>query len=54
MKLPLTSFAVFLITQTVWAGEVFALDMIGVAGGANFNIQGKSFAERRFSTVYRQ
>ncbi|MXS86410.1 peptidase C39 [Nitrosomonas sp. HPC101] len=34
--------------------EVSALDMIDMAGGANFNIRIKSFAERRFNTVYRQ
>ncbi|BBL35795.1 hypothetical protein Nstercoris_02071 [Nitrosomonas stercoris] len=34
--------------------EVLAMDLVGVVGGANFNIQGKSFAERRFNTVYKQ
>ncbi|MCC6915807.1 C39 family peptidase [Nitrosomonas sp.] len=50
-------FRLFVILQIFWVirgGEAFAMDMIGVAGGANFNIQGKSFAERRFNTVYRQ
>lgn len=52
MKLLLTLFAVLLATTL--NGKVLALDMIGVAGGANFNIVGKSFAERKFNTVYRQ
>lgn len=34
--------------------EALAMDLVGVVGGANFNIQGKSFAERRFNTVYKQ
>ena len=54
MKLSLPLFAVLQVVFTIWSSEGFALDMIGVAGGANFNVQGKSFAERRFNTVYRQ
>ena len=54
MKLPLMLFAALLAIWTASDGEAFAVDLIGVAGGGNFNIQGKSFAERRFSTVYRQ
>jgi len=54
MKLPLTSFVVFLAIWTTPGSGVLAVDLIGIAGGGNFSIQGKSFAERRFSTVYRQ
>jgi uncharacterized protein len=31
-----------------------AVDLNGIAGGGHFNIAGKSFAERRFNTVYKQ
>ncbi|WP_292979279.1 C39 family peptidase [Nitrosomonas sp.] len=54
MKLPPRSTFILQAALLAWSGDVLALDMIGVAGGANFSVQGKSFAERRFNTVYRQ
>lgn len=54
MKLSLPLFTALLAVFTTWSSEALALDMIDVAGGANFSVQGKSFAERRFNTVYRQ
>ena len=45
----------FFVTAWInWTSTAFAVELIGIAGGGNFNVQGKSFAERRFSTVYRQ
>jgi uncharacterized protein len=46
--------AFFLTSWINWTSTAFAVELIGIAGGGNFNVQGKSFAERRFSTVYRQ
>ncbi|SDX66799.1 C39 family peptidase [Nitrosomonas halophila] len=43
-----------LIVWIMTGGTAFGIELVGIAGGGNFNIQGKSFAERRFSTVYRQ
>lgn len=34
--------------------EAGAIDLNGIAGGGNYYVVGKSYAERRFSTVYRQ
>lgn len=53
MRLPLATF-ILLEILIVPYGEVSGMDMIDVVGGANLNIQVKSFAERRFNTVYRQ
>jgi len=53
MKLPLITFALLEIL-IMPCSEVSGMDMIDMVGGANFNIQVKSFAERRFNTVYRQ
>lgn len=50
MKISLACF----FSLMIWSSVAFAVELIGIAGGGNFNIQGKSFAERRFSTVYRQ
>src|SRR5690606_37371955 len=53
MRLPLATFALLEILIVPY-NEVSGMDMIDMVGGANFNIQVKSFAERRFNTVYRQ
>ncbi|PTN13327.1 C39 family peptidase [Nitrosomonas aestuarii] len=34
--------------------KAYTLDINSIAGGGNFNISGKSFADMRFSTVYKQ
>jgi predicted double-glycine peptidase len=54
MKLPLIALVSLPILGIIPGAEVSAMDLIGVAGGANFNIRGTSFAERRFNTVYKQ
>lgn len=45
----------FLLAMTMGvSGHSFALDLNGVAGGGNYRISTKSFAEMRFDTVYKQ
>lgn len=53
MKVPLAIFALSGVLMVPY-GEISGMDMIDMVGGANFNIPVKSFAERRFATVYRQ
>jgi len=53
MRLPLATFTLLEILIVPYS-EVSGMDVIDVVGGANLNIQVKSFAERRFNTVYRQ
>ncbi len=45
----------FLLAVMMWASSYsFALDLNGVAGGGNYRVSTKSFAEMRFDTVYKQ
>ncbi len=54
MKHYFVQYALFLIMVSPFLNNANAFNLNGVAGGGNFNIPGKSFAERRFSTVYKQ
>ncbi|MDV6344120.1 C39 family peptidase [Nitrosomonas sp. Is37] len=52
MKRFLTKYA--LLSLAAVCGNASSLDLNGIAGGGNFNVSVKSFAEMKFKTVYKQ
>ncbi len=53
MKRFLAQNALFIIS-TLFCSNISAFNLNNIAGGGNFNVSVKSYAEMRFSTVYKQ
>ena len=43
-----------IIVITVFSSHAVSLELSGISGGGNYNVIGKSYAERKFSTIYKQ